>query len=218
MKHRNAPRIATWLLNRLSGCDEALVGDMVEEYRRGRSRLWYWRQTSIAVLRTTVADVRSHPVLALRAFVLMVLCVLCYEFCLLQPFSILTRDLIWKLNPRLLHPGHSTLFTFSYLFLVLEVLAPCIGYVLAAQIVARFHRPHQAVFTLVNAMLVLFVGALQLVWLIERNPHGYLPRFPSYVYFRIELLLLFVVSTLVGGLWEREKHTRAAGLIDKPSH
>jgi hypothetical protein len=34
MKHRNPPRIATWLLTRLSGCDEALVGDLIEEYRR----------------------------------------------------------------------------------------------------------------------------------------------------------------------------------------
>ena len=29
---------------------EALVGDLFEEYQRGRSRLWYWRQAGLAVL------------------------------------------------------------------------------------------------------------------------------------------------------------------------
>jgi hypothetical protein len=202
MKHRNPPRIATWLLNRLSGCDEALIGDMIEEYRRGHSRLWYWRQTSIAVLRTTVADVRSHPVLALRAFVLMVVCVLCYQYCMIPPFDILTRDLIWKLNPRLLYPEHFTLFTFSYHFFVLQALAPCMGYVIGARIVARLHRSHQAAFTLFNAALVLFVNnALELLWSISHNPR-HLRWFSSYVFYFVPLFLLFAMSTLVGGLWK----------------
>jgi len=200
MRHRKPPGVATWFLNRFSS-SEALVGDMIEEYRRGRSRVWYWRQTSVAVLRTTVADVLSHPFVALRAFILMVTCVLCYQY-VLHAFDILSKDLIWKLNPRLLYPEHFTLFTFSYLFLVLEVVAPCIGYVMGARIVVRFHRAHQAVFAVLNAMLVVLVGALQLLWLVERNPHRYLPWFTSYVSFRVELLGLFAVSTLVAGLWK----------------
>jgi hypothetical protein len=29
---------------------DALIGDLFEEYQRGRSRLWYWRQAGLAML------------------------------------------------------------------------------------------------------------------------------------------------------------------------
>ena len=40
------PRFALWLLARISGSGsrEALVGDLLEEIARGRSRFWAWRQ------------------------------------------------------------------------------------------------------------------------------------------------------------------------------
>jgi len=40
------PRFALWLLERLdsSGTREALIGDLVEEIARGRSRFWIWQQ------------------------------------------------------------------------------------------------------------------------------------------------------------------------------
>jgi hypothetical protein len=40
------PRLALWLLARTnrSGSHEALVGDLLEEIARGRSRLWAWQQ------------------------------------------------------------------------------------------------------------------------------------------------------------------------------
>lgn len=199
MNHRNPPRVASWLLTRLSDCDEALAGDMIEEYRRGRSRLWYWRQTGIAVFRTTVADVRSHPLLALRAFVLMVVCVLCFQYCLLPLFDFLARSLTWKLNPLLLDNERPTHFSLAYLA-ALRVFAPCIGYTIGARIVTRFHRAHQFAFTLLNATLVLFVDALEvLIWAITHNL-SHLKWIPFCVYYAA-LFLLFAVSTLVGGLW-----------------
>ena len=202
MKHRNPPRIATLLVNRFSCCDQALVGDMIEEYRRGRSRFWYWRQTSIAVLRTTIADVRSHPVLALRAFVLMVLCVLCLQYFLIPPFDTVTGDVIWKLNPRLLNPEHFTYFSFVYYVLVPRVVAPCIGYVIGARIVARLHRSHQAAFTLSNAVLILFVNnALAFLWFITHHPHRW-QWFSTYLFFSVPSFLLFTASTLAGGFWK----------------
>jgi hypothetical protein len=69
MRSAQPPAMATRLLERL-GSDpmhEALVGDLVEQYRQGRSRAWFWRQALAAVLRRTVTDVRGHKLLALRA-------------------------------------------------------------------------------------------------------------------------------------------------------
>ena len=44
------PRLATWLLGHLNGTNEALAGDLLEEYRHGRSAAWYWRQVMKAIL------------------------------------------------------------------------------------------------------------------------------------------------------------------------
>ena len=52
-----------WLMRN----NPALLGDLLEERARGRSRAWYWRQVAVAALRSTVDEVRLHPVLTLRA-------------------------------------------------------------------------------------------------------------------------------------------------------
>ncbi len=48
---RPAPRFATWLLARLGDRyrRDALIGDLAEEYQRGRSSSWYWRQALCAL-------------------------------------------------------------------------------------------------------------------------------------------------------------------------
>ena len=47
MSRRQAPALALWLLDRLgfAGGNAPLVGDLLEEFRNGRSALWFWRQT-----------------------------------------------------------------------------------------------------------------------------------------------------------------------------
>lgn len=51
MNRDQPPRLATWLLDHLGDRyrRDALVGDLTEEYRRGRSGGWYWQQTLWAV-------------------------------------------------------------------------------------------------------------------------------------------------------------------------
>ena len=46
MRRREPPLLATWMLEHLTpaGGDEALDGDLLEEFRRGRSDEWYWWQ------------------------------------------------------------------------------------------------------------------------------------------------------------------------------
>ena len=56
---RTPPALALWMLLRLlrgPRC-EALIGDLAEEYRHGRTRMWYWRQALWAI----AADLRQHP-------------------------------------------------------------------------------------------------------------------------------------------------------------
>jgi len=48
LTHRDPPRAAAWLLDRFVGENQALVGDLLEEYRTGRTGLWYCKQAVIA--------------------------------------------------------------------------------------------------------------------------------------------------------------------------
>lgn len=50
MKHTTPPSLATWMLEHLTPADrdEALAGDLLEDFRSGRSNAWFWQQTLTA--------------------------------------------------------------------------------------------------------------------------------------------------------------------------
>src|SRR5258708_5043435 len=62
---------ATWLLETFGSerTREALSGDLIEQYRHGR-RLWYWRQVLAAIVASSMKDVRTHKLLAVRTGIL----------------------------------------------------------------------------------------------------------------------------------------------------
>jgi signal peptidase S26 family len=55
------PRMAVWLLQQWASPyqRESLLGDLLEMYRAGRSRLWYWRQVLAALILGRVRALRS---------------------------------------------------------------------------------------------------------------------------------------------------------------
>jgi hypothetical protein len=69
MNFAPAPKVATWLLKRLNSTpnNDALIGDLVEQYLQGRSRLWYWKQAFLAIVVSLEREISKHPVLTLRA-------------------------------------------------------------------------------------------------------------------------------------------------------
>jgi hypothetical protein len=51
MTPKHPPRLARWILEHLTTDEQdALSGDLLEEFRCGRSRGWYWRQVATAVI------------------------------------------------------------------------------------------------------------------------------------------------------------------------
>ena len=72
MKYSEPPRLSTWLLERLAlrHRRESLMGDLLEQFHRGRSAWWYRRQVFGTILAGIVADVAAHKLLALRALAL----------------------------------------------------------------------------------------------------------------------------------------------------
>jgi hypothetical protein len=68
MTRRRTPRLATLPLERLGPGNDALLGDLAEEYRPGRSAFWYWRQALTAIVISASRDVWAHKSMALHAF------------------------------------------------------------------------------------------------------------------------------------------------------
>jgi hypothetical protein len=62
MRRTKPPSIATWILRHLTlgNLNDALAGDLLEEFRAGRSSRWYWRQVLQAIAIAFVRDVFSH--------------------------------------------------------------------------------------------------------------------------------------------------------------
>jgi hypothetical protein len=57
MMFRRPPALANWLLDRLGSTrrNPPLAGDLLEEFRGGRSAAWYWRQTLVVIAHDIVS-------------------------------------------------------------------------------------------------------------------------------------------------------------------
>jgi hypothetical protein len=64
---KTPPRIALALLQRHASGE--LIGDLTEGHLRGRSRLWFWRQTVFALALIAVNEARAHKLFTLRGVV-----------------------------------------------------------------------------------------------------------------------------------------------------
>jgi hypothetical protein len=66
------PRVAAWLLRHF-GCspnNDAVIGDLDERYRGGRSAVWYWRHVFTAVGESFISEIRLHKLLAFRTLLI----------------------------------------------------------------------------------------------------------------------------------------------------
>jgi hypothetical protein len=71
MTLRHPPQFAGRLLKRLVPAQDhdVLLGDLYEEYQRGRSVVWYWLQILAAIVVCWWRDVRNNPLVVTRAVI-----------------------------------------------------------------------------------------------------------------------------------------------------
>ena len=67
MRFSGPPTVATWLMTRFVSGEkrESLIGDLIEQHRRGRSAAWYWRQTISAIMTSFAAEVWRNRALVI---------------------------------------------------------------------------------------------------------------------------------------------------------
>jgi len=61
-KKSDPPKPAIWLLQhaRPGNDNEALTGDLIERFREGQSRAWFWKQVLIAIAVGILSEIRRH--------------------------------------------------------------------------------------------------------------------------------------------------------------
>ncbi len=67
MRTKRPPCVATWLLQHLASDNVPLAGDLLEEFRAGRTAHWYWRQVMAAIFRDMLDRIWAHKTLGLLA-------------------------------------------------------------------------------------------------------------------------------------------------------
>ena len=153
-----APRVATWLAERFltSPRRESLIGDLVEQYREGRSATWYWGQVFRAIVVSITEELAAHKLLALRAVAVGMVTTYLLQIGPVVWVGLRAEDWVIRtvVNCQATGGGFwcQTLVNQFSFELVLYVACALTGW-----IVARLHRPHGV------AALCVFIVAF-LLW------------------------------------------------------
>jgi hypothetical protein len=192
MRSSQPPIVAAWVLTHFGNRNEVLAGDLIEEYRRGRSAAWYCRQVVVALLIGYGKEIRTHKLLAVRALVIgwaaLILSSYLISFPLYELYSRALGDL--GLGP--------LRFWWWHYYTYPVVLVPCIGGFLSGWLVARFHRTYRVAMVSMYVVSVLLTAFPEFFRLATNSLSN--SRFVPYLFSYWLTESLFVVSILLGGL------------------
>jgi hypothetical protein len=193
------PRLADRLLTRLlpTSLAETLVGDLHEQYQRGRSRGWYWLQAIEVCVPLLTRNLRSHKLLTVRAFALgWAMLVLCKYF-VLQPLSRIDR---WLFMTGLI--SHYVAWEGLVVAMFDALLVALVGAV-SGWTVGRAHRALAVPLALAFALSVGAYVTVTLGWLVYAHI--------GFVYWPNVLLtaLAAPLSVLFGGLLSTRSRVKA---------
>jgi hypothetical protein len=185
---RKMPAIAAWLLNRFGvpQSNESLMGDLVEESGSGRSALWFWRETIVAIADSVARNLRDHKVLAVRAIATGWLMNLAWG----QVLGLASRHELWRRH----------LGLYDALLLSSFVAWPA----MVGWVVARTHRAQQA------SMVLAYAASLAIVAIWALSVHysqmkACVECTPDLWDTNLTIDCLLVLLTLIGGLLPRPR-------------
>jgi len=193
--NRKVPAFATWLLERfgVKRQNEALMGDLAEEYQAGKSPMWYWWQTLVAIWVTAVRDVREHKLLALRAVAM--------TWILCRLFAWLRQGMLLPLIAP--YYNHSSL-SLQMVWAQAVRVEMSLQWLLIGWLVARVHRAHAGAMVLVAATWRVLLSVWFLVF-YEIILFKQLVTIPTYLWVAVPALSVDLLMLIAGGLLVRPK-------------
>jgi hypothetical protein len=200
------PAAATWLLKFLTpaGKNEAMLGDLEEDFMQGRSAAWYWRQVLTVILVGLVQELRSRRVLvSFAAF--------------WSAVTILILNYSWKSTyaRSLLEPFYGWALRFDFpismviamsLPLAFEIATACFGLGLCLVIMRSF-TPQRFLRWSLTATSVILLGIIGVTFAASLVA-GHLPPLLGYAF---ELIPVFV--GLLVAVWKPSVENRKAKII-----
>jgi len=201
------PRAATWLAERFASPArrESLVGDLVEQFRHGRSRSWYWRQVFIAILIGIAQDLAAHKLQAVRALAVGATLYYVLSF----PATAAGGTLEAAMRPVLACDPTS----FGCQFWVNQFSAELLIYIAAAitgAIVARLHRTYWVSMLSLFAAAVLVFECGAVLWLMKGQPVP-IAISPLTLMFANLTVILRPLSVFAGSMWAVRSDFHATG-------
>ena len=130
------PRLATWLLKHF-GCsnnNDAVIGDLAERYQHGKTAGWYWHQALTSIVVTAFSEIRTHPLLNLRAALLGWIVL---RYVLLIPAAVVLGSIGDAVAGDAWRRGELTAIWFAFIVFALAALS-AVG-MASGWIVARLH-------------------------------------------------------------------------------
>jgi hypothetical protein len=212
MRSTNPPLVATWFLKQLGSgpSNDALLGDLIEQYGQRRSRTWYWRQVLVAIVVSFCREVGAHKLLALRA--------IGTGWAVIFAYRLLFRSSAGALSIELsvahLHEHGFIYGAISYLYWYL-IYTPVLA--AAGWLVARLHREHQAAMVLTFAASKVLSFAPHFLTLGMHAVVG--PGYLIYVGDEMWGAATTTAMILLGGIWRVSSSTveRESGPVHSSS-
>ena len=130
--------VGTWLLDRFCG-EPAVAGDLLQEYRKGQSTFWYWKEVICAIAAYSASTIWEHKWLTARA-------IATGWFFSMIVIRMGMRDIV--------HPWWDAVAP--------PALYPCIAYVpwlVNGYIIGRLHRPYSTAMVCAYAVWLIFRSA-----------------------------------------------------------
>jgi hypothetical protein len=207
MRTSRPPVLATWLLNRfgIGPRYESLSGDLIEQYQRGRSSAWYWRQVLVVIVVTVTKDIGAHKLLAIRALAMgWALYAL-----LFFPVNWISRIMrVWTMS-WLAQSGRYSVWSLFWSGHLPETLLVYLACAASGWVVARLHQGQSASMVCVfGASVVLFEYGFT-SWMFWRHGHPPIPQ--TLLILPAFLLVGRPLCIWIGGLYVRPPTDSLAG-------
>lgn len=187
MKRPLGARAAFAMLERFGPADEALYGDLLEDFRAGRSSWWLWRQVALAIVVSLPQTLRSRLRPSIEQAVLTAALIVLVSFCAVVAGNLVHR-LAFPFDRWLPGPTEPTLVIAA---------ASLVAAVIAGRVISHLHERHRvlAVVAFGATATLAVIARLSLV-VPAADVEILIPSLPR----QMAGAVLFVLGLLIGAM------------------